>query len=487
MKKFLFIFVGLIFGLTLAAQVRENPLNAVVKINAVYCSPNYSRPWVKNPQNSGSGSGVVIAGNKILTNAHNITCATYITVKKENDGTPVTAKIDFVNHECDLALLSVEDKDFFNDITPMPLGETPPVRSQVLAVGYPMGGDGLSVTQGIISRIEIMQYAHSSMDSFLAAQLDAAINPGNSGGPVIYKGKIVGIAFQISRKGNALGYMIHSEIIRHFLDDIKDGKVDGFGTLQASILGLENADTRKFLKMEKSQSGVVVYKVAKVPNVEIPLKAGDVILSVDGKKIMNNGNIRTPNGENRFFTTVIDSKQMGESVNFELLRDGKKIDVKYYPAKYCDKIEPKLYEKLPSMFMIGGLVFTKLSFSYLDEWTKSAPPYELTEEVGKDRESADSELVVLSEVLGDEVNMGYQMFHDTILIEVNGIKIKNLKHLAGIIDGLQDGYATFKFKDKSFIILDVKKMKLARDRIMSNYGLTSDRLGDFKNAKVENN
>lgn len=480
MRNFLFSLIFLVLFSSLIYA--ENPFSAVVKINAVYCSPNFSRPWVKNSQYNGSGSGVVIKGNKILTNAHNVTYATYITVLKENDGTPVSAKVEAVDHQCDLALLSVEDESFFSDITPMEFGETPAVRTPVLAVGYPMGGDGLSVTQGIISRIEIMRYTHSAIDSFLAAQLDAALNPGNSGGPIIYDGKIVGIAFQIRSNGNSIGYMIHSEIIEHFLKDLEDGKVDGFGMLQARMLGLENPDTRKFLKMKDGQSGVLICEIAKIPGVDCPIKEGDVILSVDGFKVMNNGNIRTPDNTNRFFTTLIHAKQMGESVNMKILRNGEQLDVAFVPHKYCDRLEPMLYDVEPSMFMIGGFVFTKLSLSFLNEWGDNVPPTELSDEIGKDRVSHDSELVVLSETLGDEVNMGYQFFSNMILESVNGKKIENLKDLADTIDALDEGFATFKFKGKLIATLDVKKMKAARDRIMKNYGMTSDRSADL--AKI---
>ena len=127
-------------------------------------------------------------------------------------------------------------------------------------------------------------------------------------------------------------------------------------------------------------------------------------------------------------------------------------------------------------------MFTKLSLSFLDEWGDNVPPMELSEEMGKDRASHDSELVVLSETLGDEVNMGYQFFNSMILESVNGKKIKNLKDLAETLDALNEGFVTFKFKNKLCATLDVKKMKAARDRIMKNYGMSSDRSADLAAA-----
>ncbi len=466
----------------LAANDKQNEsLNAIVKINAVYSKPNFLRPWLKNPQSQGSGSGVVIAGNRILTNAHNVADATYITVVKDNNGSPVTAKVEAINHQCDLAILSISDKSFFSDIVPFEIGETPPVQTQVFAIGYPLGGEGLSITQGIISRIELMDYSHPLVNSFLAAQIDAALNPGNSGGPVVFDGKIVGIAFQGA--GNGLGYMIHTEIIKHFLKDLENGKIDGFGDIQAKMIGLENPDTRRFLKMKKNQSGILLVNLQKIPALERKLQKDDVILEIDGNKVMNNGNIRTSDGSTRFFTTVIHSKQINESIKLKILRNGEEKEISIFPIKHCNKVIPRMYDKTPSMFTVGGLVFTSLSISYLDEWGENQPPSELLEQYGKDKTAIDEEVVILTEVLGDEVNLGYQGFSNMVLEEVNGKKILNLKDLVRTVDNLKDEFITFKFKDKNQITLDLKKAKSALSRIMSNYGLPADRSKDLVEDK----
>lgn len=466
----------------LALPAFAQPLDqfsGVVKIQTVSCKPNFFLPWLTKGQSRGSGSGVVISGNRILTNAHNVSDSTYVSVLKKDNGSPVSAKVVAIDHQCDLAILEVPDKRFFDGITPFEIGETPPVRTQVLAVGYPLGGDGLSITQGIISRIEAVAYSHSMLDSFLAAQLDAAINPGNSGGPILYNGKVVGIAFQGYKGRQGLGYMIHTDVIRHFLKDIQDGTVDGFGDLGISIITLENPDTRKYLKMSETQSGVLVCRVRKFAGENPPVKKGDVLLTIDGKTIMNNGNITADNGENRHFSTIVDSKQMGEFVNFGILRDGKKLEVKMYPKKPYFMVSPMMYDKSPKMYVAGGLVFTTLSLSYLSEWTKQNPPEHLSRLIDEEKDSPEDEVVVLSVVLGDEVNLGYQSYASSRLYEINGQKIKSIKDVARIIDSLNDGYVTFVFDYEVPIILDVKKMKKAMPRIMRNYRLPADRSKDL--------
>ena len=126
----------------------------------------------------------------------------------------------------DLAILKLDDDSFFDSHPPIPREKVlPGIKDAVMVYGYPTGGTTLSITKGIVSRIEFSLY-HSSV-SGLRSQIDAAINPGNSGGPAIVDGKMIGLAF--SRLGDAenIGYIIPCEEIDLFLEDIKDGRYDG--------------------------------------------------------------------------------------------------------------------------------------------------------------------------------------------------------------------------------------------------------------------
>ena len=100
----------------------------------------------------------------------------------------------------------------------------------------------MSVTTGIVSRIDFTLYTHSSVDSHLAIQISAQINPGNSGGPVMQDGKVVGVAFQGYSGDVAQGvaYMIPTPVIRRFLKDVSDGHYDRYVDL-----GITYAETSK--------------------------------------------------------------------------------------------------------------------------------------------------------------------------------------------------------------------------------------------------
>ena len=134
-------------------------------------------------------------GLRILTNAHCVENHVFIEVRRYGHSRRSTAEVEAIGHECDLALLMVPDPDFFEGTQPIPIGDLPRLSDQVSVCGYPIGGDRLSITQGIVSRIELIRYAQSQR-RLLGVQIDAAINSGNSGGPVIKDGALVGVAFQ---------------------------------------------------------------------------------------------------------------------------------------------------------------------------------------------------------------------------------------------------------------------------------------------------
>ncbi len=450
-----------------------DPLNAVVKIDTRAYVPNYFIPWLDKGQEASSGSGVVIRGNQILTNAHNLVYAMYITVSKQSSDEIYEAMVKAIDHDCDLALLEVKDVAFYSDIIPFDIGETPPPQTQVAVAGFPIGGDGLSITQGIISRVEIQPYIHS-LNYLLAAQLDAAINPGNSGGPVVSRGRVVGIAFQGNDKGEGLGYMIPTEIIKHFLKDMEDGKVDGFGNVGFRFTSLENEDAREYLKMEKGQTGVRIIHVFK--SNEKLLQVDDVLLTVDDVPIANNGNIRTKTGDARSFLTLVDQKQIGETVKLTVLRSAKVMTVEFPIRKIEFQCHRFLYDKLPDYYIIGGFVFTSLSYSFLDEWGKHDPPEELGRKMLLEKDYDDQEVIVLSTVLADRLNLGYQNLRAEVLVKVNDKHVRNLKELISMVENNQDEFITFCFgEEKIPVTLNRVKMLERTPDILKNYRVPADR------------
>jgi S1-C subfamily serine protease len=184
MRQVSLIVLGvLLAGWPDAAPGREQDVReAIVKIYSVHDRPNYYNPWISSGPRRSTGSGCIVEGNRILTNAHVVEDQTFLQVRRNGDSRRVQARLVAVSHEADLALLELEDESIFAGVEPLAYGDLPNTQEEVLVYGFPLGGDTLSITKGVLSRVEHQNYAHSSCE-FLAGQLDAAINPGNSGGP----------------------------------------------------------------------------------------------------------------------------------------------------------------------------------------------------------------------------------------------------------------------------------------------------------------
>src|ERR1700751_3747691 len=260
---------------------------SLVRVTATSVEPDYRAPWNGGGLQRGVGAGFVISGNRILTNAHVVANSRYLTVERDGDPNKYPATVQFIANDCDLATITVGAPDFFKNMVPLKFGGIPALESTVSAYGYPIGGERMSVTTGIVSRIDFQLYTHSSIDQHLAIQISAQINPGNSGGPVMQDGKVIGVAFQGYSGDVAQGvaYMIPTPVIRRFLQDIEDGRYNGYVALGVTYTKLLNPAQRRFLGLKDDDRGVLVDTVVAAGPCADALRSGDVLLSIDNHPI----------------------------------------------------------------------------------------------------------------------------------------------------------------------------------------------------------
>lgn len=448
--------------------------NSVVQIFVQPLKPIASIPWQDYTLPATSGSGFVIEGQRIMTCAHVVADATQIMVRKQSCEDKFIAKVLFVNHEADLALITVEDKAFFLDTPPLAFNGVPALQTSVLVVGYPIGGENVSYTQGIVTRIEPSVYAYS-LKNLLAMEVDANVNPGSSGGPTFAADRsVLGVAFQ-AQKENNIYQIIPVPIIRHFLNDIKDGKVDGIADSPFSVLSnMENKDMRKAFKMDDKQTGVLLCKLEDGARHQGIFQKNDVLLSVEGKRIANNGRIHHL-GHTLDFRVMLAEKQLKSSVTFEILRAGKLLKIDYSLCKLSNGCREFDFDDKPTYFITGGLVFIPLNGKYIVEVGAS----NIVIEQREDRYSPGDEFVMLVYVLADEVNHGYQQHFHSQVVEVNGKKPTSLRELMQTVENQKTGFITFMLANKMPIVLDVARMKAATPHILKQYRVPADRSPDL--------
>ncbi|MBI4375840.1 MAG: trypsin-like peptidase domain-containing protein [Elusimicrobia bacterium] len=466
-----------------ASAAPDDLRHSVVKIFTVVQRPNYYQPWSMLNQESMTGSGVLVEGGRILTNAHVVSDQSYLQVRKAGEARKYRARVEFVAHDCELAILRVDDPEFHRNVKPLPLGGLPKQRDRVAAYGFPTGGDELSVTEGTVSRIEVTRYSHSGY-YLLTIQTDAAINPGNSGGPVVKDGRIVGISFQSASGTDNIGYMVPSAVIRRFFSDVADGSYDRIPSIGISTQKLESPALRDFYGVPKDKGGVLVNKVFPASSAWGALQPGDVIMAVDGHAIYSDGTYQL-DVENRVdYTHLVAIRQTGESITLDVLRGGKPLKQAISLRPYIDLVDGPFYDKKPSYFIYGGLVFTPLSRNFVNLWDPRNQPTSFRYMQEYERKTSKQEPVVMAFVLPHEVNEGYHDYRSMLVDSINGAPITRM---ADVIEAFQKPQGRFHVisgdpvtEFSARIILDAEAATKANREILQKNGIVSDRSSDLR-------
>ncbi len=482
----LILFLVMVLGnhrpASLAAAEQGDPLKkSIVKIFAVYKEANYDQPWQMRAQKDGTGSGCIIEGNRILTNAHVVSDQSYIEVIRAGEVKRFTASVEYVAHDSDLALLTVKDEQFFKDAAALSFGVMPSLQDAVSVYGFPLGGDKLSITEGVVSRIEMQGYAHSHMN-FLTMQIDAAINSGNSGGPVIKEGKIVGVAFQVDRSGEALGYVIPLPVIHRFMKDIKDGKYDGAPYLGIWVQHTRNDYLRDFLKMTADQTGVMVTEVDYGSSAWGHIRESDVLLSIDSIPIANDATIPFLDDERISMFSLMREHQIDDTITVMLLREGAVVEEKIVLMGWKTLVPRVKYDIRPTYYIYAGLVFTPVCENYLNAWSewKNVPTLLRYNYYFGDMSEDTHQVVLLSKVLAHQVNRGYHEFSEKVVTHVNGQKIGHIRDVIKMLKAPQGKYHFIKLWGGKLIVLDAKDAQAASQEILDRYGIGDHCSADLK-------
>lgn len=455
---------------------------ALVKIQATSNAPSMSQPWRRLPSGASSGTGFYIGDGRILTNAHVVASSSFLTVQRDGDPRALPAYVKFIAHDCDLAIIEAEDKHLFDHVKSLELGHVPKLRSPVSTIGFPTGGDQLSVTDGIVSRISYRRYIHHGSARHLLVQVDSAINPGNSGGPVVQGRSVVGVAFQSMTQAENTGYIIPTPVIRRFLKDVEDGRYDGHPDdgLEVMESAMSNPATRAFHGLSEGSGGVKVAHVGSWAPTAGLLMPGDIILKIDGRPIGVDGRIDFQ-GERVDFRTIFDLKQLGEKAIFTVNRQGLSREIVVTVKSDAPHPESShVYAKHPKYYVYGGLVFMSLSRSLLrswgDKWYKDAPQLLRYLDIFGNYDPTFqglSDIVVLTKRLPDGVNAYATENLFGVVTFVDQTPISSLRSLADALEKGTKEYTFIRFHGSDDpLVLSRSAVEKAQTDILKKYGVT---------------
>ncbi|KAF2314949.1 hypothetical protein GH714_037280 [Hevea brasiliensis] len=434
-------------------------LNAVVKVYCTHTAPDYSLPWQKQRQYTSTGSAFMIGNGKLLTNAHCVEYDTQVKVKRRGDDTKYVAKVLARGVDCDIALLSVENEEFWEGSEPLHLGRLPRLQDAVTVVGYPRRRHHFSDKGSCIT------------------------HRGNSGGPAFNDhGECIGVAFQVYRSEEAenIGYVIPTTVVSHFLDDYeRNGKYTGFPCLGVLLQKLENPALRACLKVQ-SNEGVLVRRVEPTSDANNVLKEGDVIVSFDDVHVGCEGTVPFRSNERIAFRYLISQKFAGDVAELGIIRAGSFMKVKVVLNPRVHLVPYHVHGGQPSYIIIAGLVFTPLSEPLIDEECEDSIGLKLLAKAQYSLAKFKGEqIVILSQVLANEVNIGYEDMSNQQVLKFNGTRIKNIHHLAYLVDSCKDRYLVFEFEDNYIAVMEREAASASASYILRDYGIPSERSPDL--------
>jgi hypothetical protein len=276
---------------------------------------------------------------------------------------------------------------------------------------------------------------------------------------------------------------IPATFINDILDAKKSGKFHGLGYFHFYWQPAANPASLARLKLSGDSRGVIVIQVPDRPDGgEQVLKPQDVILQIDGFDIDIQGDYQDPEyGHLMLENLSTRARWAGDEVKMKIWRDGKPLDITYRLPKYdysTSLVPMATYDREPEYLMIGGLVFQPLSDSYLQSWGsdwKRRAPFRLTYYRNESPDKNRPSLVLLSQVLPDPYNIGYQDQRCLVVDKVNGQRVNRLPELRAALDKPVNGFQVIEFVRSD----SLRKMVLsagdpereATTRVLKRYGI----------------
>ncbi len=442
--------------------------------------PDPYRPWSKQAPREASGTGVVIEGRRILTNAHVVLYATQVQIQASQAGDKISARVEAVAPGIDLAVLKLDDESFFDTHPPLPRASTlPAVKDAVVVYGFPTGGTSLSITKGIVSRIEFVGYNFPVAG--LRIQIDAAINPGNSGGPAVAGDKMIGLAFSHLLNAENIGYIIPCEEIDLFLRGIAGGGYPGKPAMHDLLQTLENQGLRSYLNLDKSVSGIVVSKPdSDAPG--YPLKQWDVITRIGETPINDQGMIKIRDDLHVGFQYLVQKLAVDGTVPLTVVRAGKAIAIRLPVPSARPMLVPDLEGAYPSYFVCGPLAFSTATAQLFAGLAGNANALNTLGYVGNpivtrrgERPAFPGEqlVVVTSPLFPHKLSENYSSPAFHVVRSVNGIAIRNLRHLVEVIRDSREPFLVFEFPERvsESLVFPRAETIAATDDILTDNGV----------------
>jgi hypothetical protein len=294
------------------------------------------------------------------------------------------------------------------------------------------------------------------------------------------------VVFSKVARADNIGYIIPSEEVDLFLKDAADGHYNGKPAMHDLLQTLENDALRSFLRLDKKTQGMVVHTPNPAdPN--DPLKHFDLITKIGDHEVDNTGMVKINDQLRLRFQYFIQKLATDGKVPLTVIRQGKtmKIDLPVKPH-YPRLFEP-LRGKYPSYFVYGPLVFSPVTSELIgavgggSAFLAAIGSPLVTRRADQPKFEGEQLVIVSSNMFPHRIAKGYDNPGLKVVKEINGIKVKNIRHMVELLRDSKEKYTTISFDDQASetIVFDHKEALAATEEVLSDNGIREQASDDL--------
>jgi len=410
---------------------------SVIRVNSTKQNYNITQPWEKSAPHKRRALGAILENNRVLTTAEVVANATFLELETVDGEDRATAKVLHVDNEANLALLEpLQGDDILSESKPLSISGPAMLGSsvdvwQVESTGMPI------VTKGTLQSTNMIS-SFLEGHFFLTYEIKASMQSASSSFslPVLKDDKLLGLLTSYDSDDQILD-VIAPEIIANFLEDAADGNYEGFPSLGVGAARTSDPHLRAWLKLSEDEGGVYVINLANGGSAEkAGLQLGDVILSVEGKKLSQKGFYDSEIYQQIYWSHLIRGEgKVNKPVEIVVKRGEENITYSIELQRPKQGLVPTDTIGFAPRYLIkGGLIFQELTKSYLeaygDKWESKAPLNLLDAYTHpEDYEQNTDRIVFLSSVIPTPATVGYEFVNSAIIEKVNGISIRDIPSL----------------------------------------------------------
>jgi S1-C subfamily serine protease len=450
----------------------------VVSVRVTGQDWNWRAPWEKQAPWTRTITGLVVPGRRILTASTAFGNPILLEAQKLGDDARSVARVELVDHEGPLAVVKVDDEAFWEGLEPLPLEPRAAGEGVVQVLRWQRTGL-LDAYPGTLRQVRAWRHGLSQTSVLTIDVASSAEGLGESE-VVVRDGKVAGLV--TGRAGDSYT-AIAAPVLSAFLAGAEKGDWRSFARAGLAWQDLTNPVLRESLGLAAGETGIRLTRVLPHGSGGGVLRPGDVLMEIGGVKLDATGYYRHPlYGRMLFALLFSDGRSPGDTLPVKVLRDGQRLELALTlrgmrPEQ--DRVPAYVYGRGPDYSIKGGLVFQELTRPYLaswGDWTRRAPPRLLVTIDRSEDEGGDGSkrIVLLSSVLPDTANLGYQELRDQIVEKVNGRPISSLADLRQAFASPSGGFHVIELlsgQTASRVVLDAAEAEAAGARLRRAYGV----------------